>query len=116
MKNTQSESIIKSLRSINVTLDNLENMAFEYHKLQEPHNLSGFVLNELERLHHKITWILYLLYLGDIDRDFNDGKISLEEKEKLYKCKRGRCKSDCEEAHFCFGYMTKDFILNLLKG
>jgi hypothetical protein len=116
MKNTQSEKYIKAIRSQYKELDDLENKAFEYHKIGVPHDLNGLVLNELERLHHKLTWILYLLYLGDINRDFNDGKISLEEKEKLYKCKRGRCKSDCEESHFCFGYMTRDFILNLLKG
>jgi hypothetical protein len=113
MNKKETKQIIKELRVNRGVLNRLELAAERYKSQHIPHNLDGNVLYELELLQETLTRILYFFYLGDVNRDYYEGKIGWEEKEEFYNSKRGKMSFESQDPFFSFGYVLDEFINDL---
>lgn len=109
MNKEEVKSIIKELRVNRPLLNKLESIAWKYKNSCIEHGLDGNILFELELLHEKLTTILYLFYLGDAEKDWREGKITMEEWMGLVESKKGKSMLN-DSPYFNFGYMNSDFI------
>jgi len=105
------KKIIEELRSNREVLNELEVKAKAYRNGID-HDLDGNILYELELLQEKLTIILYNFYLGDIEKDLRDRRITLEERNNLMLSDESRYSSE-SPPFFNFGYMNSDFLATL---
>lgn len=113
MNKEEVKKIINELKGNYDLLNELEQKARNYKNVGTPHNLDGHILFELEMLQEKLTTILYHFYLGDIEKDYMDRKITIDEKLELMESKKGKMPFENQEPFFSFGYMISDFTDNL---
>lgn len=113
MNKNQVKKVVDEIRANRNLLDEIEKIAGEYLNIGKPHNLDNHILFELESLQDKLSGILYRFYLGDIYRDYSEGKITYEERQELIYSRRGKMPAGDRGPYFSFGYTTGDFIDNL---
>lgn len=111
MKKENITKVIKGLIINRPLLNDLQAKANEYRDHGVEHGLDSNILFELELFQEKLTTILYLLYLGDIEKEWREKRISSKERKK--RIESTICKS--ASPYFNFGYMNSKFIDTLEK-
>lgn len=101
---------IEQIRASRPILNEIEQRSESYQKALEDEKVDDHILFELEVLQQKLTKILYAFYLGDIEREYNKGMLSIEEKKRLSTNTYGKAGYDWGGPFFSFGYMTSSFI------
>ncbi|MDR5659018.1 hypothetical protein RH915_05910 [Serpentinicella sp. ANB-PHB4] len=114
MNKKEIKKVISELRINSELLNELEVKANDYRHRSIKHDLDGNILFELELLQEKLTCILYNFYLGDVEKDWREGKISSEEREEQIMSTIGKSKVE-SLPFFNFGYMNSDFLIKLQK-
>lgn len=109
MNKEDAKRIIKELRINRSVLNELEAKAHSYRNQGIEHNLDGNVLFELGLLQEKLTTILYIFYLGDIEKDCRKRRISSKERSELINSRVGKATHE-SPPFFNFGYMNSEFI------
>lgn len=109
MNKEKTQQILNELKSSNFVLKSLEVAGNRYRYEHIPHDLDRKVLFRLQLLQEELTKILYSFYLGDVDKDYSESNISLEEKIEFYNSKKGKAPFENQEPYFSFGYTLSEF-------
>lgn len=110
LSKNEVKEFVDTTRRYKKLLDDLEVKAREYESSVDADGVDGNVLFQLELLQGRINSILYSFYLGDLERQYYLGKISLEEKERLIKSPVGKACYGKDGPCFNFGYLSEEFI------